>query len=101
MGCPGALRRTPFSSAARKSLPASTTKVFPSDLVSCARTEMPVRPKTEQESKTHTTLRFIVYLVSYQISGAFPAGDRPCVRGTDPEVTWTGLGVRRGYVDVT
>src|SRR5882762_1105482 len=28
MGCPGALRRTPFSSAARKSLPGSTTNVF-------------------------------------------------------------------------
>jgi len=41
---------------------------------------------------------FHMSLISYQISGAFPASDRPCVRGTEREVTWTGRGVRRGYV---
>src|SRR6266851_4805678 len=60
MGCPTALRRTPFSSAARKSLPDSTTKVSLSDLVSCAGNGLAVRPKTEWESKTHTSLRFML-----------------------------------------
>src|SRR6266478_4115002 len=60
MGCPTALRRTPFSSAARKSLPDSITKGFSSDPVSCARTGMPVKPKTEWESKIHTSLRFML-----------------------------------------
>src|SRR5947209_20549256 len=100
MGCPGALRRTPFSSAARKSLPGATTKVSLSGFVSCAGTGMAARPKTKQERKIHTTLRFMVFLISCQISGAFPASDRPCIRGTEPEVTWTRRGVRRGYVEV-
>src|SRR6266850_3076228 len=77
MGCPTALRRIPFSSATRRSLPGSTTKVSFSEPVSWARTGMLARPKAEQEIKIHTTLRFIVSLVSYQNSGAFPRSDRP------------------------
>src|SRR5438552_12826029 len=100
MGCPTALRRTPFSSAARKSLPGSTTKAFLSGLGSCACTGMAAKHKTEQENKIHTTLLFISSLISYQISDVFPASDRPSVRGTEPEVTWTGREVRRGYVEV-
>src|SRR6266446_4520047 len=71
MGCPTTLRRTPFSSAARKSLPGATTKDFLSGLVSCARTRLAAKHKTEQENKIHTTLGFILSLISYQISGAF------------------------------
>src|ERR1700676_2486326 len=99
MGCPIFLRRTPFSSAARKSWPDSITTVSPSGLP-CARAGIAVTPKTAQESKIQETSHFIKSPHLVLKFERFPGERSQCVRGIYAEVTAAGPGVRRGNVEV-